>query len=199
MKTSTSDASATQRSLDLKPHQKEMLQETVGFMPEPRRALLCLPSGMTDQLGGKLFEQILPGILTLPLQIVVLGKGSTAYGKLLSTYANAEPHRVAILKHTADASKLLLAGADMALFCAPEEEPEFHRALSLGAVPIAPVCPLLEDYNPNQERGNAFLYEECTPWHCFAAIVRALETYRFPFDWKTIQRHGLESDIGTRT
>ena len=64
-----------------------------------------------------------------------------------------------------------------------------------GAVPIAPRTPSLQNYNPVQESGNAFLYDELTKWHCFGAIVRALETFNFPFDWRTIQRHCMEEVI----
>lgn len=193
MKTSTFDTASRQKSLEQKLHNKEALQELLGFAPEPRRALISLPAGMSDQLGGQLLRDVFPGILTLPLQIVVLGKGSNAYGTFFSDHAKTLPHRVAILKNSEKASQLLLAGCDMSLFCSePNTLPELHLALSLGSVPIAPACPMLEDYNPNQERGDAFLYEELTPWHCFAAIVRALETYRFPFDWKTIQKNGME-------
>ena len=39
-----------------------------------------------------------------------------------------------------------------------------------------------------------FMFEKITVWHAFAAVVRALETYRFPFDWKTIQKHCMQHE-----
>ena len=50
----------------------------------------------------------------------------------------------------------------------------------------------LKNYDPNQEQGDAFIFEKQNVWHAFGGIVRALETFRFPFDWRTIQRHGME-------
>ena len=44
-------------------------------------------------------------------------------------------------------------------------------------------------HGDEQEDGNAFTYDQLTHWHCFAAAVRAIETYRFPYDFKTIQKH----------
>lgn len=46
----------------------------------------------------------------------------------------------------------------------------------------------IEDYNPNSESGNSFVFENANEWEVFAAIVRALETYKFPYDWKYIVR-----------
>jgi glycogen synthase len=65
--------------------------------------------------------------------------------------------------------------------------------LAYGAIPIAPQNKMLTNYNPVQENGTAFLFNKETKWNCYAAIVRALETYIFPFDWKTIQKQCLKS------
>lgn len=46
----------------------------------------------------------------------------------------------------------------------------------------------IEDYNPNLESGNSFVFKNANEWEVFAAIVRALETYKFPYDWKFIVR-----------
>lgn len=58
-----------------------------------------------------------------------------------------------------------------------------------GVVPIVrPFNDTIVDYNPNTESGNSFIYEEDNYWAIFAAIVRARETYKFPYDWKFIIR-----------
>jgi len=87
--------------------------------------------------------------------------------------------------------------SDMALFLS-EGTPaaDIQHCLAMGAVPVSPEHKLLDDYNPVQETGNAFTYSMLTKWHCFGALVRAVETHKFPFDWKTIQRHGIESVMG---
>ena len=75
----------------------------------------------------------------------------------------------------------------------PTAHEELAHCLQYGVVPIAPEVKELDDYNPVQETGNSFLFEQPTVWNAFAALVRAIETYKFPFDWRTIQRHGMES------
>lgn len=51
----------------------------------------------------------------------------------------------------------------------------------------------ISNYNPNNETGNAFTYTSKNIWEIFAATIRAVETYKFPYDWKYIMRQGLKS------
>lgn len=183
-------ATRTPTILDKKAAAKAALQAELGWKNEPRRALLCIPTGMTDDLGGKLFEAVLPGLLSLPVQIAIVGKGSSAYGTYFTKLAADKPHKVGIVSNTQENLAALYEAADMALFCAPlGDSEELKACLEHGVVPLSPASDALTNYDPNQEAGNAFTYQELTVWHCFAAAVRAVETYRFPYDWKTIQRH----------
>lgn len=58
-----------------------------------------------------------------------------------------------------------------------------------GVVPITQkLDSSILDYNPNTESGNAFVFQNANQWEIYAAVVRALETYKFPYDWKFIVR-----------
>lgn len=181
-------------SLEEKVKNKMALQKQFGWPQEPKCPLFCLPAGMNKSLGGVLLKEVLPGLLTLNVQLVIRGKGSNEYGSLFTELAKTHNHRIAIIPDTEARLGQMFAAADAALFLAdPSTLPELKQCLNHGVVPIAPECTALENYNPVQESGNAFLYEKTDPWHCFAAIVRALETHVFPFDWRTIQRHCMEN------
>ncbi|OGJ56038.1 hypothetical protein A2706_01780 [Candidatus Peribacteria bacterium RIFCSPHIGHO2_01_FULL_51_35] len=184
-------------SLEQKVANKTALQKELGWLAEPKRPLLCLPAGMTDQLGGALLEQMLPGILAMPVELLIVGKGPAKYGSLFTELAKNHKHKIAIVPDDEDAMRKMYAAADMALFFKdPSHLSELKHCLEYGVVPVAPESKHLEQYDPIQENGFAFLYdtgnEKQILWHCFAALVRALETHRFPFDWRTIQRHGME-------
>ncbi len=184
----------TALSLEKKGKNKTSLQEELGWPAENKRPVLCLPAGMSEQLGGTLLEEVLPGILSLDVELLILGKGSSHYGALFTELANKHSHRVAIIPNDEVAIRKMYAAADMALFLAdPSGGSEVEEALQYGVVPIAPTTNALEDYNPVQEAGNAFLYPETNMWQCFGGIIRAIETHKFPFDWRTIQKHCMES------
>ena len=179
-------------SPEQKAEAKSALQSEQRWPKEPRRAFVCIVSGMTEATGGELLESLLPGLATLQAQILILGKGSEHFGKLCTTLAKERAHQVAIIPNSDAAVEEMLKASDIALFCGEPTKAMAESCLKHGIVPVCMQAAGLTNYNPNQESGNAFLYEGETPWHCFAALVRAIETYRFPFDWKTIQRNGME-------
>ena len=173
---------------------KIALQEDIGWPAEANVPVICLPAGMTDELGGKLLLETLPGIMSLNAELLILGKGSKEYGSLFSDLAKDKDHKVHIVAESDEGVRQMYAAADMALFCTdPAGLPELEHCLQYGAVPIAPSTKALKTYNPVQESGNSFLYEQLNHWHCFAAVVRAVETHKFPFDWRTIQKNCMES------
>ena len=186
-------------SLEQKVANKTALQRELGWPAEPKRPMICLHAGMSDELGGDLLEQVLSGLLTLPLELIILGKGSSKYGALFTKLASEQKHRIAILPAEEVSIRKMYAAADMALFLTdPAQLEELENCLRYGVIPIAPKARTLEDYDPIQESGYAFLFDQSqtstnVPWQCFAAVVRAVETHRFPFDWRTIQRHAMES------
>lgn len=180
-------------SLEQKVQNKVALQEELGWTPEPKRAMVCLPTGMSEKLGGELLKEVLPGLLMLPIEIVILGKGSSSYGAYLTEIAKEHRHRVAIINNDEASVRKMFAAADMSLFLAESTTmPELHVSMRYGTIPVCPANKILTSYDPNQESGEAFVFEKMSPWLCFAAVVRALETYRFPFDWRTIQKHCME-------
>ncbi len=184
----------TAASLEKKGKNKQSLQEELGWPAETKRPIVCLPAGMSEPLGGTLLEEILPGLFSQDIQLLILGKGPSHYGDLFTKLAKEHPHRVAIIANDEVAIRKMYAAADMALFLSdPAGTPELPQALSYGVVPIAPTTSALEDYNPVQESGNAFLYKDNSIWQVFGALVRALETHRFPFDWRTIQKNCMGS------
>ena len=184
----------TAKTLEKKGKNKQILQEELGWPAESKRPVICLPAGMSEKLGGELLEAVLPGLLQMDVQLLIVGKGSSHYGSLFTKLAQENSHKIAIIPNEEVAIRKMYAAADMALFLEdPKSMEELPLALSYGVVPIAPTTTALEDYNPIQEAGNAFIYQDKNLWHCFAGIVRAIETHKFPFDWRTIQRQCMES------
>jgi glycogen synthase len=90
-----------------------------------------------------------------------------------------------------------LLPADIALFPSTDLATSTlaARALTTGTVPvvlesIAPKSVAVE-YDPRTEQGNSFYSQRDTRYALFAALVRALETYRFPHDWQALVRSAL--------
>ncbi|MDP4008759.1 MAG: hypothetical protein Q8P68_06230 [Candidatus Peregrinibacteria bacterium] len=78
--------------------------------------------------------------------------------------------------------------AHMVLFSSKKPSKMLVKAaISNGAVPI--VCgevDYLKNYTGPTEAGNSFKFSEMNSWGMYAAVVRALENFGFPYDWKNI-------------
>ena len=115
-------------------------------------------------------------------------------GALFTKLSKEHSHRFHIIPDNEESVAKMLAASDMALVLSTETPGSVLKAcLASGVVPVSLPHSMLDDYNPVQETGNSFLYDTISKWNCFGALVRAVETHKFPFDWKTIQRHCLES------
>lgn len=182
-------------TIENKAANKTALQKELGWPEEKRMPVICLPLGVDSSTGGELLQAILPGIDTLGVELLILGRGDEKFGREMSALAADKKHRIAIIKDDEVEQRKMYAAADIALFCSdPTNVAELQHCLNYGVVPVSLRTKALEDYNPIQERGTSFMYDKADQWHCFAALVRALETYRFPYDWRTIQRLCMETE-----
>jgi starch synthase len=180
------------RTLESKIENKLSLQKELGWVSEAKIPLLCLSGGMTDEQGGEEFQEVLEGILSLNCQIIVRGIGSEKYGALFTKLEQEYSHRVKIIRDEDVLRRKMYAASDIGLFFA-ENEDELVNCLAYGAVPVGPKQSHLSDYNPVQEAGNAFIADPHNPWTWFTALVRATETYKLPYDWRTIQKQAMQT------
>lgn len=82
----------------------------------------------------------------------------------------------------------LLMAADMAIIFT-EQMDLVKLLMDYGVVLIAEEkSPFLENYKPNEETGNSFLFKKKDLWSVYASLIRALETFKFPYDWNNIVR-----------
>ncbi len=177
-------------------NKKEFCAE-YGVQCGDREFLIGIVSPLTPQNGGEILEEILKGIVALPIKIGVRAIGTEKFQKVLGDFAENHHEKIAIVPDEESGLRKILAASDAVLFLADGAENEFlaRSALSYAALPIAPIGMrhIVEDYNPNQESGTGFLFQEQSIWLAFAAIVRALENFRFPYDFKNIQKSAIES------
>lgn len=143
-----------------------------------------------EKSNQNVVHSLLEGLLVLPVHVVVVTEQEAGEnvkhpsGKII--WFNPESGR--------NAPKLesLLLAADMGIVF-DEKQSTIHTLFDKGVVIIGHAkSPLLANYHPNEETGNSFTYTEKNPWGVFAAMVRAYETYRFPFDWQHIIRSILK-------
>ena len=131
-------------------------------------------------------ERFLEGACSLNIEVVVVADTD------LDSFSYANVHYV---PYSETNRKDLMQASDI-MVALPSNDLE--EMLMNGVIPISHEHPLIDDYDPNSEMGNGFVYgeaDEVDHWKMFAALVRALETYKFPYDWKNIME-AVPAEVG---
>ncbi len=90
----------------------------------------------------------------------------------------------------------MYAASDIFLCTAANKscQKKMKQAMAYGVIPLAPDLEGVLDYDGANETGNAFVYKEKSPWSFFASLIRALENFKFPYDWKAIRVSAMEDN-----
>lgn len=159
---------------------KNALADKLGFAAKKPVVGIVLEEELSKKEEENLMK-LLEGLAEMDLQVLVAADGS---------YENLTSKNVMVLPYNQGNREEVIGACDMALCF---EFTDVEEMLLNGSIPVSAARKELSDYNPNQESGNAFIFKKKSAWSIFAAVVRALETFKFPYDWASIVRHGMES------
>ncbi|MCT4591978.1 MAG: hypothetical protein N4A36_01145 [Candidatus Gracilibacteria bacterium] len=189
-------AKFSKNTIEKKKLNKEAFQKEFGLNHDIKTLLISISVELTSKNGFDILEELLKGISSIGVQIAIRGIGTEKFQKIILDFAENHHGKIAILEDTEENLRKIYASCDSTMFFSSNEdvETEIKNSLAYACIPIAPKqVGFLEDYNPNQESGNSFLFKEGDVWSAYAAIVRVNENYRFPYDWKTICKNTLEN------
>jgi hypothetical protein len=169
---------------DKKEHKEELYNRC--YTKEELKSPLLVIYAPENKKGKEILYQLLEGLLVLSAKIIVISNTEAPdfvkhpSGKI--TWVNPEDGR------KKEAINEYLRAADMGLIF-DEHSEKIHELLNNGVVIMGPgKFSELQNYHPNEETGNSFTYQSANPWDIFRAIVRAHETFAFPYDWQNIVR-----------
>ena len=166
--------------------------------------LLGVVSRLAVQKGIDLILNILETLMSLPVQLVVVGTGDASYEKALQTAAKKYPHQLGLhLAYDERTAHLVEAGADVFLMPSRFEPCGLNQMYSqrYGTLPlVSPVGGLADtviDANTeNVEQGLAtgFVMEDVSEASLLDAIKRALSAYVDNKQWKKLQTTAMAQD-----
>jgi starch synthase len=193
-------------SLDKRAENKAVLQEQAHLPVRDDIPMLAMISRLADQKGFDLLSQIMQPLLAQGIQFVVLGIGDQHYHEMFQNLAARYPEQVAIfLTFNTELAQRIFAGSDMFLMPSRFEPCGLSQMIAMryGCVPIVRsvggLADTVQEYNPHSGEGNGFAFTNYDPWELFAAIVRALEVFRFKDIWRTLQQRGMAADHSWET
>lgn len=185
-----------------KRNNKVELVNRVGLPMRDHVPLIGIISRLADQKGFDLIEEAADELLSLDLQLVILGTGDKKYHTLLKQLQTKYPDKcAAILNYDNDLAHLIEAGADMFLMPSRYEPCGLNQLYSLkyGTVPIVRktggLADTIEDFDPVTKEGTGFVFEKYDADEMIAAIKRALAIFPKKRIWRTIAKAGMKKDF----
>lgn len=164
--------------------------------------LIGIISRLADQKGFDILAQISDQLLSLDLQMVILGTGEEKYHKLFTQMAKKYSEKISInLRFDDLLAHLIEAGSDMFLMPSRYEPCGLNQLYSLkyGTVPIVRetggLADTIQDYNPDTGEGTGFVFKNYDSDELLDAIKRALRTYQDKEAWTKLMKNGMQRDF----
>ena len=155
---------------------KDCAKESGFYLPGDAPLLVIIVNDVQSQ---REIKKLTVGLKGLPLNFRIIFVDNTKV-------------RVSDLKNSYHVSKKeaekFFTFAHMVLFSSKKPSKALIKsAISNGAVPIVSGgVGFLKNYTGPAEAGNSFKFSGTNFWGMYAAVVRALENFGFPYDWKNI-------------
>ena len=191
------------KTLDLKIKNKSALQQKFNLPTGRQVCLFGIVSRLTDQKGfGLLIDAGEPLLENFDIQLVVVGSGEERFMTFFQELAKKYPEKVGIhLSYDEVLSHTVYAGAD-AIIIPSRFEPSGltqMEAMRYATVPIVRktggLADSVVDYDPANQTGTGFVFEKFDNRAFYGAMVRAIETYRYPEFWRDIQKRAMKADF----
>ena len=180
---------------------KQALQKTTG-LPATTAPLIGMVTRLTDQKGLDILVDAIPAILSLGVQLVILGTGDEQYHRMLATTADRYPGQMkALLKYDDALAKNIYAGCDLFLMPSQYEPCGLGQmnAFRYGAVPLVRKTGGLADtvtnYNPQTGNGTGFVFERYSSRALVDCVKRACTLYQDEKKWKLLVQAGMKQDF----
>lgn len=194
-----------QKSLAGKQLNKRALMSDFALPADQDALLLGVVSRLTEQKGIDLILESLPLLLDLPVNLVILGSGDSAFEKTLQDCARRHPARIGIhLGYDEGLAHRVIAGVDALLIPSRYEPCGLTQLYSqrYGTVPIAHAVGGLRDTivdtgdgHLNADKNTGILFHEFTVAAFIGALTRAVDLHRERGRWRQLQLAGMDKNV----
>jgi len=180
---------------------KQALQKTVG-LPVTDDPFMGMVTRLADQKGLDILVDALPEIMSLDVQIMILGTGDEKYHRILADEARRYHSRMSVLlQYNEQIAKNIYSGCDLFLMPSRYEPCGLGQMIALryGTVPLVRktggLADTVADYKPKTGQGSGFLFKEYSAQALTHCLRRAINVYRDREKWKCLMQTGMKQDF----
>ena len=186
-------------SLNNKIENKKYLQKYFNLPVKQNVPVLGMVTRIAEQKGFDLVMQIIEDVLKQDIQFVIMGSGEKTYESFFKKLQKKYPKKVGIhLEFDDKKATSVYAGSDMFLMPSRFEPCGLGQLISLryGSIPIVRavggLADTITDFNPRTGKGNGFIFHSYNPKSLLVAIIRAIESYKYPEAWNKLVIAGMQ-------
>lgn len=180
---------------------KAALRRELGLPERARVPLVGMIGRLAEQKGVELVLEALPDLISLDVQMAVLGSGRPEWEEALTRLARERPDRLAVrVGFDEGLAHRIEAGADIFLMPSRFEPCGLNQFYSLryGTVPVVRAVGGLEDTVEDYDgagRGTGFKFREYRARAMLTALRRALDVWRDERAWRGLIERGMAKDF----
>jgi len=191
------------RSIEKKKENKIALQKRLALNNDPGAFVLGIVSRFTNQKGFDLLEPIIDRLFeNTDIQLAILGDGESRYKEMIEEGRKKFPKRIGYhFEFDVALPHLIFSGADAILIPSRFEPCGIvqMQAMRYGSIPIirktGGLSDTVEDFNPEKNRGEGFVFEQYDPYGLFVAIIKAGAYFRLKKEWQGIVKRAMKKDF----
>lgn len=193
----------TANTINLRDENKIVLQRQFGLPQESSAFLMGIISRLNRQKGFDLLEPVIESFLrATKAQLVTVGEGDAEIMDFFHELETKFPEQVRVrLQYDGSLPHVVYGGCDVVLIPSRFEPSGLTQmeAMRFGAIPVARrvggLADTVEDYNPEKETGNGFLFDSLDPNELLIALTRAYVNWRHRSSWRKMQKTAMEKDF----
>ncbi len=192
-------------TLDQKRVNKTALQKQFNLPIDAKIPLVGMISRMVEQKGLDIILQAMEKIMTMPLQLIILGTGDMHYEMELMKWSQQYPDRIkVIVGYNEPLSHQIEGGSDLFLMPSAFEPCGLNQLYSLryGTLPIVRNVGGLADtvvaankQNLANATANGFVVPAQSAPALVATLKQALTLYKRPKVWRQLQLTAMKGDF----
>jgi len=189
------------QSIKQKVKNKLRFQEELCFTVDEDIPMVGIVTSLVNQKGLDLIIDKLQELLSLDIQIVLLGNGEKYYEDIFQFYASRYPSRISTnIVFDEKTAQRIYAASDMFLMPSLLEPGGIENliALKYGSIPIIHETGGLKDpvtfYSKYTGNGNCFSFNNYKSDELLDAVNRALDLYKDKASWNKLIRNAMLSN-----
>lgn len=190
-----------ENSLEQRVQNKLDLQREARLAQNPDVPVIGMISRLANQKGFDLLAQIIDLLMQLDMQFVLMGTGDHLYHDLFRQVAERFPEKFSYyMTFNTPIAQKIYGGSDLFLMPSRFEPCGLGQMIAMryGSIPVVRetggLADTVKDFDPRTSKGNGFTFSSYDSMLLYGALVRALETYKYPEVWRKLQVRDMTAD-----